>query len=89
LASAVLSTAIRTTSAPESWRSRTWAEVAATSRVEVAVMLWTATGEPLPMVTEPMVTGRVGFRGSCTIGMACRERNVGTPKRCRRVVIGL
>ena len=65
------------------------AEVAAPSRVEVAVMLWTATGEPLPMVTEPMVTGRVGFRGSCTIGMACRERNVGTPKRCRRVVIGL
>jgi hypothetical protein len=62
-ASAGLSTAIRTTSAPAAASAFTCAAVASMSRVGVAVMLCTAIGWPAPIVTVPMRTDRVGLRG--------------------------
>ena len=59
----VLSTAMRTTSAPAACSAFTCATVASMSCVCVAVMLCTAIGWPAPIVTEPMRTERVGLRG--------------------------
>ena len=62
----VLSTATRTTSAPAAARSFTWATVAATFCVWVAVMLCTAIGWPAPIEIDPMRTDRLGLRRSST-----------------------
>ena len=54
--------ATRTISQPASARRPIWASVAATSRVSVFVIDWTATGAPPPTGTSPTITGRVLLR---------------------------
>ena len=57
----------RTISQPAWARARTWASVAAASRVSVLVMLCTVTGAPPPMGSGPMENERVLRMGICLL----------------------